>query len=431
MSETTKNYFGEGSIPEDWKIIPAGIAFSESKELAGQNDLHLTPSQNYGVITQDEYREITGHQLVRSTKSAVSMKRVEPDDFIISMASHLSGLERSPVTGKVSGDYRVLRPNPLFSTDYLGYLMKSHDIVESLNFLTTEIRVGQRISFDRFSMLRLPFPPLPTQRAIAGYLDRETTEIDGMRADLDEVEQLLTERRAAIISEARFNSTHEGLGNIEPTNWGNHLAPLWKFAEVSPPTPEFAELTEDDKVTFIPLEDIWPSYAADDFQTVNWQSRLTGYTPFRRGDLLVPKVTPTVTHGRTMIANIATDVGVASTEVYTLRARPGTDPRWMAHMLVGTEFLGIAGASVQGTGGLKRISTQFVESYPLPNIALDEQRRIADEIDRETAEIDSMLSDITKLRDLLAERRAALISAAVTGQIDIPVSPTHEDEVHA
>ena len=66
---------------------------------------------------------------------------------------------------------------------------------------------------------------------------------------------------------------------------------------------------------------------------------------------------------------------------------------------------------------------------PLPPLA--EQRRIADEIDRETAEIDSMLSDITKLRDLLAERRIALISAAVTGQIDIPVSPTDKDEVHA
>ncbi len=42
-----------------------------------------------------------------------------------------------------------------------------------------------------------------------------------------------------------------------------------------------------------------------------------------------------------------------------------------------------------------------------------------------------MLSDITKLRDLLAERRATLISAAVTGQIDIPVSPADKDETHA
>ncbi|MDK4338223.1 hypothetical protein [Corynebacterium accolens] len=132
-----------------------------------------------------------------------------------------------------------------------------------------------------------------------------------------------------------------------------------------------------------------------------------------------------------MITNITTNVGVASTEVYTIRARRSTDPRWLANLLVGTEFLALAGASVQGTGGLKRISTQFVESYPLPNITLGEQRRIAEEIDRETAEIDSMLADIKELRDLLAERRAAVISAAVTGQMDIPPSPTTKEESHA
>ncbi|OFS23250.1 hypothetical protein HMPREF3067_02145 [Corynebacterium sp. HMSC04H06] len=73
--------------------------------------------------------------------------------------------------------------------------------------------------------------------------------------------------------------------------------------------------------------------------------------------------------------------------------------------------------------------TLYKLEIPLPPLA--EQRRIADEIDRETAEIDSMLEDITKLRDLLAERRAAVISAAVTGQIDIPASLDDKDEPHA
>lgn len=182
-------------------------------------------------------------------------------------------------------------------------------------------------------------------------------------------------------------------------------APLWKFAEVSPPTPEFSGITEADEVTFIPLEDVWPANRADDFQVVPWEQRLTGYTPFRRGDLLLPKVTPTVTHGRAMITDIATELGVASTEVYTVRARRGTDPRWLAYVLVGAEFLGLAGASVQGTGGLKRISTQFVESYPLPDHSPGEQRAIADYLDRETAEVDAMSADLDELEALLTERK--------------------------
>ena len=193
----------------------------------------------------------------------------------------------------------------------------------------------------------------------------------------------------------------------------HRTAPLWKFAEVSPPMPEFNDLTESDEVTFIPLEDVWPTNKADDFRMVPWEKRLNGYTPFRRGDLLLPKVTPTVTHGRTMITNTATELGVASTEVYTVRARPGADSRWLAYLLVGTEFLGLAGASVQGTGGLKRISTQFVESYPLPDASPDEQRAIADYLDRETAEIDAMSADLDKMEALLTERRVAYIGRAV------------------
>lgn len=194
----------------------------------------------------------------------------------------------------------------------------------------------------------------------------------------------------------------------------HRTAPLWKFAEVSPSTPEFNDLTESDEVTFIPLEDVWPANKTGDFQTVAWEKRLTGYTPFRRGDLLLPKVTPTVTHGRTMITDTATELGVASTEVYTVRARPGTDPRWLAYLLVGTEFLGLAGASVQGTGGLKRISTQFVESYPLPDASPDEQRAIADYLDRETAEVDAMSADLDEMEALLTERRRNIVQSSVT-----------------
>lgn len=193
----------------------------------------------------------------------------------------------------------------------------------------------------------------------------------------------------------------------------NRLAPLWKFAEVSPPSPEFAKLTPNDEVTFIPLEDVWPTHTAENFQTVAWETRLTGYTPFRRGDLLLPKVTPTVTHGRTMIADITTNLGVASTEVYTVRTRPSTDPRWLAYVLVETEFLALAGASVQGTGGLKRISTQFVESYPLPDATPDVQRAIADYLDRETAEIDGMRADLDEMERLLTERKQTTVTESI------------------
>ena len=68
--------------------------------------------------------------------------------------------------------------------------------------------------------VRIPLPPLPTQRAIADYLNRETAEIDGMRADLDEMERLLTERRRNTIEEALKEAAKHGtipLGYVATT----------------------------------------------------------------------------------------------------------------------------------------------------------------------------------------------------------------------
>ena len=57
---------------------------------------------------------------------------------------------------------------------------------------------------------------------------------------------------------------------------------------------------------------------------------------------------------------------------------------------------------------------------------LEQQREIVEVIQQETTEIDAMLADIAELRDLLAERRAAVIAAAVTGQIDVPTTQETE-----
>ena len=84
----------------------------------------------------------------------------------------------------------------------------------------------------------------------------------------------------------------------------------------------------------------------------------------------------------------------------------------------------------QAANGVTRFSIGSSVTSRLPVVLppLYRQEIVAAEIDRETAEIDAMLVDITELRDLLAERRAALIAAAVTGQINIPAA---EETTHA
>lgn len=402
------------SVNPDWNLVPANVLFAERSEKSGAEDVHLTPSQKLGVLPQAEYVERTGAQVVRNRTGAENMKHVEPGDFISHLRSFQGGLEYSALAGKVSNAYTVITPRVDLVDGYYRYLFKSSLFIEGLGNITDQLRDGQTINFARFSQFGLPLPDLETQRAIADYLDRETAEIDAMSADLDEMEALLTERRKTAITSA-FTSRKA-------------TAPLWKFAEISPSTPGINGLENGDDVTFIPLEDVWPNQKAVDFRVVPWESSLKSYTHFQSGDVLLPKVTPTVTHGRAMVANVTTALGVATSEIYTLRPYTHTNPEWLALFLTSLTFLDEAGESVFGTGGLKRISTQFVQSFPAPDMNRSEQDTLVENLVQETTQIDVMLADITELRDLLAERRVAIIAAAVTGQIDIPI---HEEATHA
>lgn len=389
----------------NWEIVPAWYLFTEGVDRFHQDDPHLVPSRHFGVITQQSYAELTGHRPVSNDIASKNMKHVEADDFVISMGSFESGIEYSPIAGKVSNDYRVLRPTEHVWPPYFRWFFKSRPLIDGLSGLTNEIRVGQRIHYSKFATLKLPLPPLQSQRRIAEYLDRETGEIDAMIDKLIELEERLTNRRRTIIT-----SAVSGLGD--------RSAPVWKYADVNPTTPEFQELAEGEPLSFMPLEAIWPSKRAEYSGRIPW-SRKLNYTQFRQGDLLIPKITPTFEAGRTIVARIPTNVGLASTEVHVVRPYSTTDARFLQYCFQSAPFLDEGAYSLKGVGNLRRVSPLFIRNHRILAASPEEQRRIADHLDKVTFKIDTMLTKVSELKDLLTERRAALITDVVTGRKDI------------
>lgn len=96
------------TVPAGWRVVPAKGAFIERREKSGPDDVHLTPSQSYGVLPQNEYMRITGNRVVLNLEGQDNMKHVEPDDFVIHLRSFQGGIEWSGVAGKVSMAYTVL-----------------------------------------------------------------------------------------------------------------------------------------------------------------------------------------------------------------------------------------------------------------------------------------------------------------------------------
>ncbi|MDN6151435.1 MAG: restriction endonuclease subunit S [Yaniella sp.] len=179
------------------------------------------------------------------------------------------------------------------------------------------------------------------------------------------------------------------------------------YADVNPSTDEFKTMPEGEQVAFLPLENIWAFGTADYSRSRLWKKSETSYTQFRRGDVLVPKVTPTVFHGRSMVAEPKTEVGLATSEVHVLRPKDGVDRRWIAYNVLSSQFLDRARGNVYGVGGLQRISAGYLGDYKVLETDIASQRRIADYLDRETAEIDAAVADLDRYVELLEKRKRA------------------------
>ena len=397
-----------GNVPPEWNVAPAWAVFHERSEKSGPTDDRLTPSQHYGVLTQREYMELTGNRVVVNKSDSDVAKRVRPNDFIIHLRSFQGGIEHSRVSGKVTNAYTVLRPVAGVDPEYYRHFLKSDPLISGLSSMTDQLRDGQSINFGKFSTMRLPLPPLPTQRAIAGYLDRETAEIDAMAAELEELVVSLETRRGSVVritlaeltdkARAGESSDHKWakLGTLVQTISGIGFPPkLQGNADQELPFYKVGSLSMVDSDGAI----------NDERNTVSHATAQTlGARIIPSGSLLMAKVgaalflsrfVPTRVDSCTLLVNSRFLTYALSMVPVNLLANPGPIPS----------------LNVQG---LKD------ERLPLPT--LDEQRRIVEHLDEVTADIDSMISDAQELKALLAERRSALISEVVTGRKEVPVS---------
>lgn len=191
---------------------------------------------------------------------------------------------------------------------------------------------------------------------------------------------------------------------------------LRHLAQVNPPTPAFDRLADEDELTFLPMESVWPGSRLNISRRRTKASVATGYTRFQDGDVLVPKITPTFEAGRSVIiGGLLGGVGTGTTELHVLRPGPHIDTRFLLYVVNTHNFLKLGEAEMYGVAGQQRVPDSFLRDLPIELPSLEEQRRIADFLDAETARIDGLVNAEQRVLDRLAERRTAGVVAAVSG----------------
>ncbi|EMA43113.1 restriction endonuclease subunit S [Halococcus saccharolyticus] len=198
---------------------------------------------------------------------------------------------------------------------------------------------------------------------------------------------------------------------------------LKHLARINPSKSEIDDVPPDTTVSFVPLEGFGTSGAIESSEEKPLAEVYDGYTYFRESDIAIAKITPSFENGKGAICKgLENGIGFGTTELHILRPRENTDTGFLWYVLRAKPFMDEAETSMRGVAGQKRLKSEFVETYRVPELPLDEQRDVADFLDRRTARIDALVAKQKRLLDLLDEKRQAFVTRTITAGLDFTVA---------
>ena len=170
----------------EWSFLKAKEIFQNVSDKDHNGDLPvLSSTQDKGIVPRDE----VDIDIKYDTCSLVTYKKVSKGNFVISLRSFQGGIEYSTYTGLVSPAYTVLSSRKEISDEYYKQFFKSTDYINRLNVAVYGIRDGKQISYEDFGRLRIPYPPIKEQDAIAEVLSTADHEIDLLQQDIEQEKQ--------------------------------------------------------------------------------------------------------------------------------------------------------------------------------------------------------------------------------------------------
>lgn len=312
-------------------------------------------------------------------------------------------------------------PGPEIGARFLFWWLESN-YQNIRNMAGGDLRDG--LNLELLGNIPCPLAPLTEQTQIAAFLDRETAKIDELVAEQRRLMELLKEKRQAVISHAVTKGLNpdapmkpsgiEWLGDV-PAHWEvkrlKHISPFITVGVVVNPS----TLVADEGYPFIYGGDIREGI-------IDWKnsrridtvlSEANSKTRLKAGDLLTVRVGAP---GITAVVPPECDGGNCAS---VMLIRQGSfNSYWLCYTM-NTRIVRFQVEVVQYGAAQEQFNISHAVNFWMPTPPQPEQDEIAEILARETAKLDTLTAETQRAIDLLQERRTALISAAVTGQIDV------------
>ncbi|HEV8082690.1 MAG TPA: restriction endonuclease subunit S [Chitinophagaceae bacterium] len=170
---------------EKWERISAGEIFKNVSVKGFDNEKLLSATQNKGIIP----RSMLEARVTMPAGETTSFKLVEIGDFVISLRSFQGGLEYSYYRGIVSPAYTVLKPIKKVNDEFYKSYFKSYDFIGHLAVAVIGIRDGKQVSYEDFCFVKIPYPSIEEQNAIAQMLQSTDREIQLLRTKMEKLKE--------------------------------------------------------------------------------------------------------------------------------------------------------------------------------------------------------------------------------------------------
>jgi type I restriction enzyme S subunit len=312
----------------------------------------------------------------------------------------------------------IIRPQP--GTDG-AFVKRLFDSVYAKSRFAVLANGLTRVGLGQYELdnVELPFPPVREQTAIAGFLARETAKIDQLLAEQQRLIELLKEKRQAVISQAVTRGLNPAaavkqsgvkwIGDI-PAHWGISRSRRMFAVRSEPAWASDRMLTASQKHGVIYQADFVEAEGRRVVEVIMGIESLKHVEP---NDFIISM--------RSFQGGIEWCRLRGSTSFHYVMLKPinGVHPPFFAYLFKSQTYIQALRATTDLIRDGQELRFSHFVQVDLPRVPMDEQVNIAAFLDRETAKLDGLTAEAQRAIVLLQERRTVLISAAVTGQIDV------------
>lgn len=330
-----------------------------------------------------------------------------PGDVVVStVRTYLRAVAQVPETDRdlvFSTGFAVLHPHRDVDQGWLAYALQADTFVDQVIANSDGISYPA-INATKLMSLRIDLPPLPTQHAIADFLDRETAQIDELIAEQERLIGLLRERRAA---RRELLATRVAKGSRIKT-WLREVDRRagWRA----------------DSLPLLSVSIDWGVRRRDEVTSDLARAEdLGNYKVARQGELVLNRM-----RAFQGSLGIAPEDGIVSPDYAVFALPPEYTPQWLAAVMKTTAFLDEIRIRLRGIGNTDsgKVRTPRINAADFVGIRLEvgspaSQRRELAELELDISKIDALIAEAEHNVALSKERRAALITEAVTGRVDI------------